>query len=528
MIIRFRILSPSDTGAPDYIMCNQGSTVIDPSNLSLNLSVGGTVIFNTPNLGLVPFPIFGPVPIGSTGLFWGSLDYSSVTGLFEMDIIGLELWQETTFEIKISKLGYIPFINIFNLFGYDVGNGTGPVNNPELDVYLVDETNHLDVNGRQTKAYSKFTVWRKPFTNLVYYYNLVGTQGNIVYEISTTPLLYSSGQRGIICTNETIDIVQSVEVQDIYNTTYDICESTITSANQQWLPTFNTTVTCDQVCNDCVSNLSQNNVVTTIIDVSTVPPVRVNDSETYPFYNTNSNLEFLIYNYLGVLIDSYSQSPNFNNYPSIIPNISYSFSLPQIGDVVINATLTLENIYECSQVRTVSVCNWFTIEPLEECNKYKITNCSVDDKVVTIKQLQDNSTFTVVSTVNLLALESTNIEFEEDGIYSITVLDIDGNEQIQIVASYCNLNNCILNYLKQIICNKPCGDCKTENVYNFNALMINAHTYFALINEQFNFNYIYSTIDISTIDRLYEIKSFIERFSEYCENDCNCGCEECK
>ena len=46
-----------------------------------------------------------------------------------------------------------------------------------------------------------------------------------------------------------------------------------------------------------------------------------------------------------------------------------------------------------------------------------------------------------------------------------------------------------------------------------------------MLNNEYNFNYLYEALSINKINELYDLKSFLVRFEEYClecNSVCNC------
>jgi len=199
----------------------------------------------------------------------------------------------------------------------------------------------------------------------------------------------------------------------------------------------------------------------------------------------------------------------------------------------------LSPIVKREKTYTIKGCSKYKVEQTA-CNIYKVTNLSLtDDVTVTVEEMQDDKSFAVVGNVETIdSLDSVLITLPNDGIFTFQIED-GVDTFIYIVRCYCNLEACLLAKIKELICNPvtlcSCGcddpddcSCSEVNYYGFNALIINVYTYFALLNDEYNFNFVYEALDTTKINELYEIKKFITRFEDYCE-DCatyqsSCGC----
>ena len=64
MILRFNILSPNNTGSPDYDICGQGSSIISNVNLGVTLKLDGITFFTTNDLSTATIPTT-PLVVGT-------------------------------------------------------------------------------------------------------------------------------------------------------------------------------------------------------------------------------------------------------------------------------------------------------------------------------------------------------------------------------------------------------------------------------------------------------------------------------
>lgn len=190
----------------------------------------------------------------------------------------------------------------------------------------------------------------------------------------------------------------------------------------------------------------------------------------------------------------------------------------------------------CCTSIVIKGCNTFDIKQ-DDCSHYTITNNSLDIVTFTVSSLDgttvEDGTLTEISTTELEANTSATLTFDTDGIYVISQENGDSN----IIAIYCQLESCLLGYVKLLACKDmtkkcDCEDCGCVELdyYNFNALMLSAFTYFNLI-QQSDFLQTYSISDIEEgkLAELYEIKTFFEKFEVYCDScpETTDGCGNC-
>jgi hypothetical protein len=537
MILEFNILSPNNTGAPDYDICGQSASVINNNNLKVDLKLNGLSLFTTNDLSTATIPST-PFTVGTKTI--SLFTYSSITGfvikIAEPQIIGIE----NILDVTISKVGYQSFTNSFKLYNYDIG-GSG---NPNFDFYLINNINNLDSDGFQTKAFSQFTVIRKPFTNDTYYYNLVGTQGIITYVdyTTSTPIPLTTGQNGVVCNNTAIKILQTITVSNIYSTVQDSCSLSKISQFLVWKPNINTTVTCTPSCNDnCSLNLGSG-TYQVIVDLSNLSCVNVDTKSTYVYnYDPNIFINTKVYDYQGIEINSTSTNIGITDCGTLCsqsPIILTLPILPILGDILIKTEFIVTdggtggnaiNLIDCWYSTPISLCYPYSIKETDNCGEYIASNCSFIDTVLTIKQLQDDKTFLIIAQIPILALSTITTILQVDGVYLFENPNIDGiNTDSYIVINFCNFKICLFSFLSTFICNKKQCTCGVDikKYYDFNAFILNAHTYFALLNEEYNFNYIYNAITDTKINDLYTIKQYLDNMSTYCEKDCSpCKCD---
>ena len=189
------------------------------------------------------------------------------------------------------------------------------------------------------------------------------------------------------------------------------------------------------------------------------------------------------------------------------------------------------DVYNCKHSSILTSCNFYSITQIN-CNTFQINNLSTVDMNVTVSELTVTNGVAAMTSTGLIvtvpALSNNNIIHNTDGIYSYSINV--GTVQMPIYEIYlsvvlCDLETCLLAKIKDLNC-KCDIPCKDEDWYNFNALATEIYVFFNLLNNEFNFNYIYSIIDNTKLAELYEIKKVMDRFADYCGScikPCNCG-----
>lgn len=535
MKLRFNIATLVDTGSPNYTICGQASTFIPNSvriydSLSLLLKIDGTTIINTADLTTY----ISTLPQGAITTTNGL----SVTVAIEnsyylvVDINLVNIWDSTTAEFSISKAGYWSYNKVFEVFGYDLGqnpNVAASLTNPNFDIKLINQTHNL-VNGIQTKAYSSFIMYRRPFTSEVYIYKSNSGGGEVIYKDANLNIL-NIGVDGFVCVTGDFSVMQINNLYSYDNTGRTLISTCSTgyllSTNVISFPTFGVSTSCTDCDSECVVINTPNTSIVNI-DYSQLTQYTVDDILVNPY--TTQVLTYNLIDFTGNIIQTLTYTFAINPLPYVYDQTLYPFTgfvIPEVGDYIIQVELSVTGLYSCKKNYPVNGCNFYEVKNTD-CNAFTIYNRGFADFDVSISELQDDMSFIEVSNVTVPALSNVVISHTDDNVYTYTVTK-DGNTYIYVVVNYCNLRNCILLGLKNLICKKRddcCDDCRSKDYYDFNALMINAHTYFNMLNSEYNFNYFYDSLSPDKVSELYDLSSFLKRFKEYClecNKVCNCN-----
>ena len=529
MILRIGLLT--DEGmipAP----CGQVLPFLNPLNVSFKLTVDGTVIADTNDLSTYVFPVAVVTVANSITVNNMGLDGSSP--YFRINLPNI--WDKTNIQIEVSKAGLYSYSKTFEVYGYDLGDTEANIlgnttQNPAFRIYMIENNNN--VNGEQTLAYANLIAYRKPFTNKIFYYDAVSSGGDKIYTASSGATI--SGNDGYFC-DGAIDITQ---VNNVYNiiacnrVLVDTCTYVKSvGVNTNVATPFNTEVDCNdcpedstECCEECDTLVEVENTATTYIAYENLSLYWVNDIQVYPF--NLQELTYNLYDYNGVLIQTLTYNYGINP-PTFVYDFTTTrlsnFIIPEVGDYLLEVILTTPDLRTCTHTYKIKNCNWYEVEQIE-CNQYKVHNRSFDPITLTINKLNDDREFELVSTHELDLLSYYSVTLDTDGIYTFNVTR-DTVTYTYIVIVYCNLKACLLDKLQHLICANENNLCKSQDYYDFNALVLNAHTYFAMLNNEYNFNFIYTALTPNKLEELYQINDFITRFEEYCL-ECDPNCEDC-
>lgn len=520
------ILRPNILTTLDSVPCTANVDFIDLTNLRYKLTVDGTVIFDTNNLVAFVFP--ASVVTVANGIVVDGMGQDNTGAYFRINLANI--WDRTSVKLEISKTGYYSYNEVFEVYGYDLGDPEIPLghNNTPFEIYLIP--NNDNINGEQTIAFAHLISYRKPFTDEVYFYNGSSSGQDKIYTYSSG---IQNGSNGFVCPG----VVTITQTNNIYNnvgmtrTLVSSCFKTISiGVNPVVDVPFNTEITCNNCdtecedCADCTTTTEQVNTATTFANYNLLDTYWRNDIEVYPF--VNQRIVYNLYDYAGNLIQTLTY-----NYTIAVPFVFdftlyrlNDFNIPIVGDYILEVTLSIPDFKECVKTYPIINCNWYEIEQIE-CNEFKVHNRSFEEITLIINKLNDDNEFELVSTTDIDLLDFLDVTLDTDGIYQFQVTRDDVTYTF-IVIVYCNLKACLLDRLQHLICANENNLCRDKDYYDFNALVLNAHTYFAMLNNEYNFNYIYTALTQTKLDELYQINDFITRFEEYCL-DCDPACEEC-
>lgn len=568
MYFTTHIFSPNNTGAPDYDICGQGAAIVNFTNLTFKVAISkdgsaATTIINTTNLvGETPGS-FTPVNIdyGDYTINFNSWAFNAGTGSITMTmnvyVLGTTTpvsWEKFNLHLYVAKSGYQSYSNVVELYNYDVGNDAtlGHSGNQGFNLYLVNDTNNV-VDGQQYKVFANYANLRRPFTDEVHLYRNVSGQGvfNWYETTASGDTLLGTGDNLTICHNARLTGKLTVTLTDSNCEVLDECTLSKTLEASTWLPTMTVVSSCPDSCGECSNNAAPTTVSATL-DWSEVSSAKFNGTTRFFTEYLEHSIIFNQYNSSGILQGTQETEldvtyTEYTDNPSLFGGATpYEFTPEDLGDNVVSVSnwfgadlpaddsedeeaLAEEEIMSCTENVTIPTCNWWTIETTTTCGKYTFKNCSALSATIVLQQLQEDKTFSDVLEIETTPFSDITIELEDQGIYLIKVpsLTEDGVFEYYTIVNYCDVESCWLSLLAKILCTTPTDDCSVEDYANFNSFLINAHTLFMMLNEEFNFSYIYTSLSDDKITNLYDMKTLLDKMSEYC-TDTTKPCTDCE
>ncbi len=373
MKLRFNISEPINTGSPDYIICNQASSFISFSNLKLLLKIDGTNIINTNDLSSISFPTS---PITTTNGYTIFIEKEN-TNYLVVNIDLINIWNLTTAEFQISKTNYYDYLKVFEIYGYDLGKNPNisPITdtNPDFNLILINKINN-EIDGKQTKAYSSFIAYKKPYTSELHFYKSNSGGGEIVYTNFNLEQISTSSD-GFICTNNDYQLKQTCNLYYYNNTGRHLLDSCTTNLltvlNNNSFPTFEASTTCIDCNIECIV-INTNNTSTTYIDYSLLSKFYVNDIEVNPYLT--QSLIYRLIDFTGNVIQELTYTFDINPLPFVFDPSLYTFAgfqIPEVGDYIIQVEVSVPNLYKCIKNYPIKSCNFYEIKNTN-CNEFTV------------------------------------------------------------------------------------------------------------------------------------------------------------
>lgn len=497
------------------------------NGLHLLVKVGGVVVvntttFNTFSTASVVHPDLGTIT--ATGFADNGL---------RLDIPLANVWDKTTVEIVASNNLFYTFNSSFEVYGYDLGNDPigGITTNPDMDIIMMyDWSNEASQSGN---AYSKFVAYRKPFSNKIYFYNLTSQPAIWTYlnALDSDSVILTGFPNGFICNNENASLKLKSELAGGF---YTITDALDVDAYASLKLPYSVETECPTCATSCYTFGENINAYTIFNNNPSFQGFYVDDVLVPP-YDTITIL-YELFDVFGNLVASQTIdisitlpfTPDAGNYPFT------GISLSEVGGLILKTTLSVEGLFSCVTTDTLSVCNTLKIDKTD-CSSYKFTNITLND--VTLEVYKITSSTSLATSDNTLVVnelvggaENVIVNFE-DGLY---IIIIDDNT-IQFLPVYCNLETCLLNFSKKLMCATPtCGGCGTcddcvkkesDVAYNFNALSFLAFNYFAILQTNYFFSQVFSLADYNInyasfpkdIQKLFDLSTILSKALEYCE-----------
>ena len=387
----------------------------------------------------------------------------------------------------------------------------------------------INAQDEQQKPYANFVSWRKPLTDAVYFFDATSSQGAKLYKDVDGTILAMT-RNGFYCAKECIEIQQinNIDIGGGCPTILVTCESSFTKHEPAIIfPTLSLQASCPTCGQGNCILIDTSGEAIFYVDYNLVTTYNVNDAERYPY--DSQFFEYQVLDFSGAEVAQFDSSYTINP-PDYVHNSNSTkftgWTLAEIGDYMVKLTLSVPDVWECYETVTIRGCHVFEVEQAA-CNQYTIYNRSFESKTIKVLEMQDDKSFLEVDSIEIDTLSSVTITLSRDGIYQFVMEDaLVTTDLIITVANFCNIRTCLHKHITNLMCSAPKTDCKEEDFYDFNALVVTLTTYFNQVNGEFISAPIFDALVDSQIDDLFTLKQYLDKMQEYCP-DCNETCADC-
>ena len=395
-------------------------------------------------------------------------------------------------------------------------------------------------------AYSNFVGWRKPFTNDLYLNaNYSEINDSVEYkDTSSTPVVLSTSHSSILpCYGgSAINLVSTMyDKTSCPPAVLDTCtHGPLTFINLVLIPTFSCGISCVNCCttNDCLVKI-ETNTVQFILDTSTISVLKYDDVSIVS--TETVTLKATLYDGCGNYINEKSSSISINPLPALSGS-QVLLDFPCEGDYAVVGEIST-GAYSCTYTKTFTGCSFYKIVE-SECGKHTLTNLSSSELTLVVESLdKDKNWASFITTKTVKPCSTYDILTPNDGVYRVTTT-VGATTEYKVIIQDCGMKACFVDFTKERVCN-PKADCSCggncsglcnitpTDVYDFNAFSVLTYNYFALLNDLYIKNFVYTVFTTSDTDKLYTIKQYLDRIEEYCgtcstttvdTNTGTCGC----
>jgi hypothetical protein len=493
-----------------------------------------------------------------------------------------------TFEVYNKDLGNngvdITGNDDFNIYFHVTSIGDLGDTNPASPTFFQQVDFNHDFNDdflTSCECYSNFISYRRPLTDNIYFYDSVSTT------VFPETLAYSKVYRyedydnnvigtmrnGNICMKRDYKIKQIVtiihetltavlsedECCDCGTTTVDrdleiVCDTPFRNhleMKYEWEHILSHREECYDCKDGCQSVIDQDNLVHVNMNLCPMTICDVDDLQENLY--DEIRITYRVIQGSGVVLQNEIVTIDTSVVEFCYDYLAseWEYQLPDVGDFIVSVKVEFRSgdttMIWCESNTTIRNCHWYQVEQTG-CNSYRVYNHSlpVESELagnsgnidVNVYQLDNLGAWEFVEAVNINYLDSVELVHPNDNVYkyeivrpiSDSALTEDWAEKyIYIVINYCELRECFLKLINDLMCRQPVGKCKEEEFHQLNMLVISAHTYFSMLNAEYNFNYIYTALEPNKIADLFQLKSLMDKIRKYCKTckdvgPCGCGC----
>jgi len=209
-----------------------------------------------------------------------------------------------------------------------------------------------------------------------------------------------------------------------------------------------------------------------------------------------------------------------DTFPLNIPaaNAAISFTLEELGTYKIETKIVdLECGTEFIVNSCIETCNFIHIA-YKECNTFTVENRS--STVPFDYSVSQHGIVGVLTDGTLDPAESIDLTFSNPGLFIMTATYLDSQsnpvEEQYIISNHCEIENCISNYITDILCGDTnnCAPCPPDN--ELNQVLLMSYTYFMKLNKQYALNNFYNGLSQSTLDELTSIDQVLNKLALFC------------
>jgi hypothetical protein len=469
--------------------------------------------------------------------------------------------------------------NLFETYGYDLGNnGFNVLDNPDFTIYMVLNQGPYSCGYSagyklHNDTYSNAIAYRKPFTDLLYFYdNTSSTFEDIKWDVYEKPLEIKESIRtrnGYTCdaANIKLTVTKNKETawtidenhRYVHNRPYidsipryvepECCscgcgrvyvrayceyfkhENIATPAIKKDFGSFDLLFT--GICSDDCAITKTLSTATAAMDYH-LDLYNRDDHKVYSY--SDDTLVYKLVNNSGNVIDSKAVLvKDFNLFD--IYKEAYEFHTPEHGDYLVHLDILSHSysnklIRKCEGIVRFNSKNWVHYSQ-QTCNIFSFENCSFDIATVTVEKMASKKksyVFEKTAEYKVDKRATAEIQINEDGVYRFGIKrENEALVNYFVEPVYCNLQKCVKKIMDDLICNPPCDSRYKHDFQSLNVIVPLAYLFVQKLHAIHVKDYIFTAIDTATMQELYTLVDLQSKLDIYCNaceglNITDCGC----
>jgi len=215
-----------------------------------------------------------------------------------------------------------------------------------------------------------------------------------------------------------------------------------------------------------------------------------------------------------------------SEFPIGVVGVDYNLYLDvkKIGDYLVTATITdLECNCTYKAYYTVRGTNFLEIKQSSVCDKFRIYNKSTDRSASFVLSDFDGNVI-LTDTVEFNSYLEFVIEtglFKAECTYTDNLIE---KNQIFIVTNFCEIEDCITDYIEAAICGSACG-CNSTLDKQLDAMrqIALSNLFFEKVHKFYYLNNYYTALEDTLVSRVNEARDILSKLLEYCKRK---GCND--